>query len=457
MFWANFLHIYQPPAQKEYWVKKVAKESYEKLVEGFEKNPQAKVALNINACLIELLIKNKFKYLINRIKKLADRGQIEFTDSAKYHAFLPLLPEEEIIRQIKLNYETNRKYLGDSYRPKGFFPPEMAYSEKLAKIAKKLGYKWIILDELGFNGEIGNIDWRKTYNMKGLKNFKAYFRERETSFRILSAQVGTVGMLENALKDKIKSNQYLITAMDGETFGHHRPGLEHVLFNLYENPDIKNIFISDIPKVFPDSETISPLESSWALMKRDIERKLPFARWYDPKNGIQKMQWQLTNLAIKKIQRVSKRHPSYGSLRKLLDRALYSDQYWWASAQPWWSLEMIERGAKELKDIVLECPSSSKQDKKKAEEFYRNIVYTGFDWQRSGKVEEMSREADEDVTQRVVKEVPYIPKKEFDEMIGNLKQQMLNAARTQEYERAAQIRDRISELKEKEEEITRKK
>ena len=50
----------------------------------------------------------------------------------------------------------------------------------------------------------------------------------------------------------------------------------------------------------------------------------------------------------------------------------------------------------------------------------------------------------------------YIPKKEFDGMIQNLTTQMETAAQTKEYERAAQLRDRIGELKEKEHEITKR-
>ena len=41
-------------------------------------------------------------------------------------------------------------------------------------------------------------------------------------------------------------------------------------------------------------------------------------------------------------------------------------------------------------------------------------------------------------------------------MISNLEKQMLEAAKSQEYERAAQIRDRINELKEKKDQITKK-
>ena len=98
----------------------------------------------------------------------------------------------------------------------------------------------------------------------------------------------------------------------------------------------------------------------------------------------------------------------------------------------------------------------SQKDRDAAEKLYRDILYTSFDWQRTGKVDDRSKSSDEDVTQRITKEAMYIPKKEFDGMIQNLTTQMETAAQTKEYERAAQLRDRIGELKEKEHEITKR-
>ena len=65
MYWANFLHIYQPPTQKKYWINKIAAESYQKITEGLLKNPNAKVTLNINAILTEHLLDNGWDSIIN--------------------------------------------------------------------------------------------------------------------------------------------------------------------------------------------------------------------------------------------------------------------------------------------------------------------------------------------------------------------------------------------------------
>ncbi|MDI6591613.1 MAG: UvrB/UvrC motif-containing protein [Patescibacteria group bacterium] len=454
MFWANFLHIYQPPDQKKEILKKVVKESYQKLIQGLKENPKAKLTLNINACLTELLINHGFKDLVFDIKSLAERGQIELTASAKYHAFLPLLPENEIKRQIKLNQITNQKYFGKIYSPKGFFPPEMAFSNKVAKIAKSFGFDWILADEASFLGE---PDYSKIYKIKGMGDFKIFFREREASFKILSAQLASGPMLIAHLGERLKKDNYLLTAMDGETFGHHRPGLEKLLFDIYKSGELTTVTISELENYFKKEVICQPVPATWALMHKDLARNTPFSRWYDPKNKIHQLQWRLTNLAIKAVNSSNKKGRGWRKARMMLDKALHSDQYWWASAKPWWSLEILEKGAKELKDVVLAISGVSSIVKRQAQELYQKIVFLALDWQREGVVEDLVKEHyDEEVAMRLDTSAPYVPPEEFDKIIEHLRKQMLECARIEEFERAAQFRDRIKELKEKREEATKK-
>src|SRR3990167_1120712 len=150
MKWANFIHIYQPPAQKEIWIRRITKESYRKLFSGFLTLPKVRLTLNINSILCELLERWGGEDVIDDIRELIKQGKLELTGSAKYHAFLPLLPEEEMERQIRLNEEGLDRYFGGLWEKKGFFSPEMAYSKKVAEVANRMGYKWIIIDELSF-------------------------------------------------------------------------------------------------------------------------------------------------------------------------------------------------------------------------------------------------------------------------------------------------------------------
>ena len=447
MYWANFIHIYQPPIQKEVWIKRIAEECYRKIFSGLLDIPRSRLSLNINGVLCELLEKYGAKDVLENIKKLVDRGNIELTGNAKYHSFLPLMPEAEIERQISLNEETLNHYFGSSWKRGGFFSPEMAYSKKVAQVAKKMGYKWIIVDELGFPSQRGPAD-NAIYRIKDLDEFKVFFRDRRLSFTILSAQIGA-GILPTILRyigeQRLKSDVYSVRAMDGETFGHHRPGLEMLLFDIFKSSDIEPVLVSDLINKFPNSVVVDPKDSTWATTRKNLKENKPFARWKDEDNSVQKKQWELTDLAIKLVQQ----NLSDTESRSMLDRALHSDQYWWSSAKPWWSLEMIERGAFELKQIITRSAIASEEDKKRAEELYKDVLFTGFEWQRTGLVDEIARHENEEIQEKMeVKERLFVTKEEYRQMINNLKKQVSLSAKAEDYYRAAMIKDRIRELTE---------
>lgn len=443
MLWGNFLHLYQPVTQKTYWIDRITKECYRPLFEGLVENPDLRLSININSVLVELLDEHGHNDVIDNIKTLLEREQIELTGSAKYHPLLVFMPEYEQIRQIQLNDEAHRRYFGDAYKPKGFFPPEMAFSFDVAKTVADLGFEWIIIDELSFPDQ-APVDYSRRYVAEGAENLSLYFRERGASWNILSGQLGTPKMLEDSLKDRFDTGEYLLTAMDGETFGHHRPGLQSLLFDLNQTDKIKTCLLSDIAKEYPEPEVIRPQASTWALMQKDLERNMPFSRWYDDDNEIHVLQWKLTKMAIELY--ASKHRDSQELTEDPLDQSLQSDQYWWASARPWWSIEMIERGAKNLFDAICAAPDVDEGKIAEAKEMYRDIVFTAFDWQRSGKVDELAHSEDEEVRQRTDSGIPHLPKEEVDKMIANLRVEIERVVKKEEFERAAQLRDRIKEL-----------
>jgi len=451
MYLANFLHIYQPAEQQPDILEAIVAQSYRPIFEGLEKHKRVRLTFNINGALLELFDKYKYHYLIDILRKLGREGRIEFTSSAKYHAFLPFLEKEEIVRQIKINDETNKFYLGEVYKPKGFFPPEMAYKEDLAGIISALGFEWLILDEIACGGEPGKVDYTKIYKIKGTE-LKVFFRERRLSNLIMSAVVRSGKSLMEAMKNGSKSGRYVVTAMDGETFGHHRPGLEKLLFDIFEAPEFELLQISDIPKHYQETIEIEPVKSTWASSKEDIEKNIQFLSWSDPENIIHKWQWDLFSLVLKEVHLLDKNHPRSDLIRKKMDIALSSDHFWWASAKPWWSLEMIESGAYQLLDTLRTIPDVSKEKIEKARDYYEKIISTAFNWQRSGRIRQMMQE------QKSLLRIPFKDRTisrggaekgvyyAFLEMMEKLEKK---AVKEREYEKAILWRDAAYKLKNK--------
>jgi alpha-amylase/alpha-mannosidase (GH57 family) len=401
LYWAQLLHSYQPP-------------TYLPLLEVFEKHPHAKVTVNINACLTELLSQHGYWRFIEGMRELAERGQIEFTGSGKYHPILPLVPHRETERQISQNRKANRYFFGPAYRPQGFFPPEMCYSRDIVEPIAKADHRWVIL-----SGVACPVEWPVDVIHEIATNqdrLAVFFRDDILSNKIAFQTLGPQGFLDHLEKNRRgRKDTYIITAMDAETFGHHlrdwetlflaevyeelaprRESYEHIhqakelaaehrqLVEALElSREVQMVTISELLDLFPKGQTIEPRASSWSTTAEDIAAGVPYPLWLDKGNDIHRLQWEHTNICVELAHRAKERADNDESrrfadiARGLLDRALHSDQYWWASRRPMWDINMIHRGLLEQSSVLVNAykainASSASQDEKR--EFYYRVV-----------------------------------------------------------------------------------
>ena len=451
MRWANFLHIYQPADQQPDILEAVVIQSYRPILKGLLDNPKARLTLNINGSLLELFDHGGYRDLIEMMRELIGQGRLEITCSAKYHALLPFLEEKEIRRQIEQNLDTLKFYFGADFNPEGFFPPEMAYSDKVGKIISELGFKWIIIDEIAYNGKPNQVKYDRLYTLDGT-DLKVFFRERNPSNMIMSAVVRSAASLTEVLGKELTEDRYLLTGMDGETFGHHRPGLEKMLFEIFASPELELVKVSDLLSIYTETETVYPIESTWASSQEDIEKHIQFLSWNDPENEIHHYQHDMINLALRTVYSMNEHEANYLLVRKMMDKALASDHFWWASAKPWWSLEEIERGAFACLDIVRNVPNVEPHDIQTSHMLYEKIVSTAFNWKRTGKIFKMTQERNK---------ILRIPFKErtlekggheeavYQAFIDLIKNEEKKASAKREYEKAILWRDAVWKIENK--------
>ena len=468
MILSILLHMYQPPTQFEDILDIVINESYRKIFAGLKKYPQGKITLNINAALTLLLKKYKYDDIINDIKLLLERGQIELTESSAYHAFLPALSESEIERQIKLNHAINKKILGSLYNPEGFFSPELGMSNKILKTVDKLGYKWIIADELSFPPQKGNIQYDRLYKFDNT-NLLIFFRNRDISFKTLSAQLEDGNVFLTEIKDILNKKEYLPLAMDAETFGHHRVGLELLLYDILKSKKLKTETYGALHNYFQKIESSKCMQSTWALLPIEAIRNEPYERWVNNKNEVNIKQWKLTHFAIDLINNskykvddplindtqkiLSSNEKQWLKARYILDKALHSDQYWWASARPWWNINMIQRGAEDLKKSVLKLPSLDIKIKEKTENLYKDILLTALKWQREGIVDHIVQNYDEEAVEIIETKSLDVDPQEYEKVIKHLQKQMRESAKALNFKRAIDFQERIKNLRLKQKHI----
>jgi len=446
MYWVNFLHIYQPVDQSKEILKRVVNESYRPLFKGLLKIPNIKINLNINSALAELLIKERYSDVVAAIRKLAEKQKLEFTESAKYHPLLPFLQKEEIIRQIQKNHKDNERYFGKAYKPVCVFPPEMAYSSEVGRVVSELGYRMIILDEISYSGGRDRPPTDRLFTIKGTDNLIAVFRERRISNCIMSGIIRNKEEFLDLIQEELKEEKYVCTAMDGETFGHHRPGLEKAFLEILDSKKPKQIFLSEIPDYFDVKRKVVPVKATWASAQEDIEKGVQFYSWNDPKNKVHRLQWAFLNYVLSKAK-TKKLTPQ---IQDKLDKIMASDQFFWASGEPWWSIEMIEKGAWTMLQTFKSLPSLSKNQLEKGEDYYKEILSIIFWWQRSGKIETLAKKYKEEVKipfkeRTLEKNKPEV----YYAFLEMMRQKMEGATKKKNFERAILWRDAIWKLETK--------
>lgn len=373
------LHFYQPPGQLPEILARVVEESYRPLIRVFRSCENARASVNINGVLTEMLHDHGYQDVIEGLTDLAAIGRVEFTSSAKYHVILPLATPAEAERQIALNDETNTRLFGPAYRPRGFFPPEMAWDPALAPIVAAAGLDWVIL-----SGIADPEEWAlaQVYRERADgRNLSLLFRDdilsNKIAFRTTDARafLGDLAALGSPAEDR-----YVVLAMDAETFGHHIRGWEReflkALYDLLaaqEEPAgsrsararppthhglIVPAMLSDLVDRFPAGPVVVPRASSWSTTREDLDVNVPFPLWRHRSNELHRLLWRHLDQAMALYRTAERYAGEYGgsdlaTARAFADIAQHSDQFWWASRRPHWSPNMVHRGLNMQRELIL--------------------------------------------------------------------------------------------------------
>jgi alpha-amylase/alpha-mannosidase (GH57 family) len=354
IYWAPLLHFYQPPTQSHNVLAKICEESYRPLLKVFKEHPESRVTVNMCGVLTEMLSNHGHRDIVTGLRELCECGQVEFVESAKFHPILPLIPAKEVKRQIELNRLTNLSFFKNSYKPKGFFLPEMCYSDETASIVRDMGYEWAIVSGIACR-EKWPMDYVPTFKLRP-GAMKIFFRDDIISNMISFRNVDAMGFASR-IKElaKGKEDAYIVTAMDAETFGHHIPDWEKIfLAKLYEiikgSNEIGALNISNLIEKFPAMKTRPPKPSSWSTTNEEIMAGNYYPLWNTPHNTVHRLQWEHMNVCLDIFQEAEDKNDGdkpmlfFKTAREMLDMALHSCQFWWANKGKMWNENLINKG-----------------------------------------------------------------------------------------------------------------
>lgn len=367
--WVNILHLHQPPHQDVAVTKRVAAESYEHIISLCARYPALTLTLDISGSLIECLRDSGLEAILERIHTYAKEERIELMGTAMYHPILPLLPRGETERQIDLYLELFARTFPDMPKPKGFFLPEMAYARSIAETVARKGFEWIVLDEIHAGRA---VDPAIRYVIDGLPLF-VLFRDTKISNGFPPEAIFTH-------LDLAHTDSTLVTAHDGEMYGHRHRNDNGFYKKAFTNPLIRFMCASDYLHTLTKEEKIEPKEISWETTPEDEKNGAPYPLWRHPDNEIQERMWVFAYLCLQTV-REEKNDPYFGDAREKLDRGLASCGWWWMSGRkigPFspvsWHPAETKKGLDELIGSIRALSTLSPKKRQDAEELYTDLI-----------------------------------------------------------------------------------
>ncbi len=251
------------------------------LLENIKNNPEFKASFSISGVALEQFEKYKPE-VIDSFRALVDTGNVELLSETYHHSLASIYNEEEFENQVKLHRKKIRDLFGVT--PSVFRNTELIYSNEIAKMAEKMGYKGILAE-----GADHILGWRSpafVYKPTDCQNIKLLLKHYRLSddiaFRFSQQSWKGWPLTAPKFADWVSShngNGHTINLfMDYETFGEHQwedtgifEFLKYLPAEILKNPDNNFATPSEvIDRYEAVGELDVPYPISWADMERDL-------------------------------------------------------------------------------------------------------------------------------------------------------------------------------------------
>jgi hypothetical protein len=354
MYISFLLEFYQPPTQAYPILNNIIKECYVPIGKLFNCDLNPKFTISMTHSLMDLLDRyGRIDDVVPLLRRAVDDNKIEIAHSGAYHPIFPLIPRQEVVRQIELDVGLKEKNFGRIPK-KGIIPPELCYDDKLIGIFKDMGFKWTLVDDkvMATNGVA--VPDTEIYQVDGFTVFmrSSLWSDGLTKKRA-SGRYWTGKEFVRHLRDEMAGKDrdcYKILELTGETFGHHikyyqETYLRDMLFALRDCDSVRLCTVSELL----DASSLRKVEkrrerdksfqffppSSVATTSEELRRGDLYPHWKSNDNLVHEKLWALTNLILEACRDMDFGNGRNSDLREMLDRAFYSGQYFSASVWYW--------------------------------------------------------------------------------------------------------------------------
>ena len=141
------VHNHQPVGNFDYVFEEAYSKCYLPFLKVLERYPSVKCNLHISGPLYDWIL-SFHKELIDKIKLMVERGQVEVESGGYYEPVLPIIPDDDKISQINLMNDFIYKHFGT--KPKGIWIAERVWEPYLARVINKASLEYTFLDDTHF-------------------------------------------------------------------------------------------------------------------------------------------------------------------------------------------------------------------------------------------------------------------------------------------------------------------
>jgi alpha-amylase/alpha-mannosidase (GH57 family) len=169
------LHMHQPPGNLRLLIETNRFEA-EQIMRCYERAPRyarayadvARLHVGFSGILLEQLadpgIQAAYRDLVDipaMLRSYAETPNVELIGMGYYHPIFPLIPQEDWAEQLEMGVALYERLFGR--RPKGFWPPEMAFSMEMVPALARAGYEYVLIDSMHVQPEGGGRDIYRPY------------------------------------------------------------------------------------------------------------------------------------------------------------------------------------------------------------------------------------------------------------------------------------------------------
>lgn len=300
----------------------------EPIVAAVERSATACLNVAITARAIEAFERHGDGRLLERLRILSTQRRIEILGTAADDAILPLLPEREVRRQLRLNDEAGQRAFGDAWQPRVLWPPSLATSPRLSRVAADMEYAGMLVDECALRCSPGAWDGERIDSSAGTPGFWLFPVTRRGSAAFAKGLVRREDGWRGLGLAEVLRQRYAIT-----TFHPDQPTRRPRLVVAPEDLEIA-VRLGDLLHKYSLSTQTAPLPSSARTSLAALQAGMPFVRWYAPDDPIHALQWRLALRMLQAVERLEQAglhpHPGVGALRRAVDHGWSKD--WWEAA-----------------------------------------------------------------------------------------------------------------------------